>query len=105
MAEVFNAGGRIEIESEESDYAAETKNYRLKLKQVKSFFLPDIKGWMGNITYKNIASLFTSNTHMYETRQEAVDAGREMMIKLQKEFDEEDQKIVDLIKQHVESKN
>ncbi|HKY74040.1 MAG TPA: hypothetical protein VJ246_01865 [Patescibacteria group bacterium] len=81
---------RMEIISEEPDFAAETEDYRLKLKQAKVFYTQE-DGWVGTVYFKHAGpdrhAGFTANTLIYGTRELALENGKELMNKIQAELD------------------
>ena len=81
---------RMEVLEEEQTFAAETEDYRLRLKRVKDFFNQQ-EGWVGSIYFKHEGpgdrAGFTANTHIHNTRDQALEVGKELMNKIQEELD------------------
>ncbi len=82
---------RIEIISEEPEWAAHTDNYWLRMKQVKDYAPTGNMGWMGAVYFQTEEAMrpdFKANTEMYPERDKALEEGKSLINQYQKDWDE-----------------
>lgn len=87
-SEVIYEAERVDILSEEPDYAATTAAYGLRLKTVQRC-VSKVTGWMGSAYYRNGTDTehFSANTGVLPNRDEALIEGTKLIERLQNRLD------------------